>query len=382
MVDILAVGGFWLIILAVILRKPVMALIEKSKVQNAEVVALNDRVQKLETMLSTITGESNRISKEMSDLKDAADFSYKLLIEQQEAMKSLQTVRVLPANEGASSQRNIRNDSASNSPKMLSSNAPKQEDYGKIVNDHTVRFERTFPASPEKVWKYFTESDYLKMWLAEGSFEPQFGGRVELNFNVEEMPERRDKGSHIRGLVSRFEPRKALAFSWIDTQNSLESLVSIEFFEESGGDTKVVLTHSRLPQNRMHEFMAGWHAHLDVLMARIKNLMPPEFAERFREVVQVYITIVATVIVTAGPASAAGNDYQIISTERAHLMSRYDDIWRGVDGLQREITNLKRDHSSESEKVIDRLDKELQDKYRDLRQVEFEIRDLDQAVKN
>ncbi len=83
MVDILAVGGFWLVILCAVLRRPIMMLVEKSSVQNADVKALNDRINNLESLVLTISQENNTLNKEISELKESAEFSYKLLDQQQ-----------------------------------------------------------------------------------------------------------------------------------------------------------------------------------------------------------------------------------------------------------------------------------------------------------
>lgn len=83
MVDILAVGGFWLVILCAVLRRPIMMLVEKSSVQNADVKALNDRINSLESLVLSISQENSTLNKEISELKESAEFSYKLLDQQQ-----------------------------------------------------------------------------------------------------------------------------------------------------------------------------------------------------------------------------------------------------------------------------------------------------------
>jgi hypothetical protein len=132
----------------------------------------------------------------------------------------------------------------------------------------------------------------------------------------------------------------------------------------------------------MHEFMAGWHAHLDILTARLKNAVPPSFQKRFREVVQTYAMLTASFIISIGPASAAADNEgrQAIQAERSHLMARYDNIWRDADDLHRQIDILKRDNSDESSHAVSKLEKALQDEYRDLHQVELDIRDANLAL--
>jgi hypothetical protein len=88
--------------------------------------------------------------------------------------------------------------------------------------------------------------------------------------------------------------------------------------------------------------------------------------------------------VSANPALASSSDeaYQMISTERAHLMTRYDVAARDVDDLQKQIAVLRHDTSREAERAESELDKQLSYKNRELQQLEFQIRDLDDAMKS
>ncbi|MBX9573473.1 MAG: SRPBCC family protein [Candidatus Obscuribacterales bacterium] len=380
---ILAIGGFWLVILVLVLKKPISTLLEQSKVRQAEIAALNDRIQKMEGLLASVTEDCNRVNHELGELKQTADFSHKLLREHQRSLESIQSAQLAQSVKILEpTQPGDKGIPGGSQPRMLNSNAPKAEDFGKVINEHTIRFERTFNTSRERLWSYITETPNLSAWLADGFIEDQFGGRVELVFSANQPPDRQGQDTKIRGLVSHCEANKSLAFSWIDTENQLESLVSIELVD-AGEQTKLILTHSRLPHSKMHEVMASWHAHLDILMARVRNIMPPDFVERFREVIQVYITIVATVAISATPVSAAGTtDYQSISADRSHLMVKYDNLWREVDTLQRDMSTLKRDSSNDAKKELDQINNDLKDRYRDLQQLEYQIRDLDKALKN
>jgi uncharacterized protein YndB with AHSA1/START domain/outer membrane murein-binding lipoprotein Lpp len=375
---ILAIGGFWLCVLLAIMKKPLMAYIEKSKVQESQdVKAISQRMQQLESAVATM-------GKDVQEMKDTSEFAHKLLIDSAQHIAEAHRLLALNAQQLANSQTLLTESAQplADPVKLLTTNVPLMADLGKVINDHTVSFERLLPVPVDRVWQYLTEPEYLRQWLAVSSMEPRVGGRVELNFDVEEMPERKEKGTNIRGLISCFEPQSALAFSWIDTANNLESAVSFQLIAR-GEQTSVIVTHSRLPKNRMHEFMAGWHTHLDVLKARLTNAVPPQFGKRFREVVQTYAVVVAaSVVVSGAPAQAAGSQeqYQVIQTERSHLLSKYDAVWKDADNLKHEIAVIKRDNSPEASRAADRLDRQLADEYNDLRQLELSIRDLDKAL--
>jgi uncharacterized protein YndB with AHSA1/START domain/outer membrane murein-binding lipoprotein Lpp len=376
--DVLAIGGFWLCIIIAIMKKPLMAYIEKSKMQESQdVKAISLRMQQLESAMATM-------GKDVQEMKDTSEFAHKLLIDSAQHIAEAHRLLALNAQQLANQQTLV---TASPQPqpdpvKLLTTNVPLMADMGKVINDNTVSFERLLPAPVDRVWQYLTNPEHLGQWLAASSIEPRVGGRVELNFDVDEMPERKEKGANIRGLISCFEPQSALAFSWIDTANNLESAVSFQLIAR-GEQTSVIVTHSRLPKNRMHEFMAGWHTHLDVLKARLTNAVPPQFGKRFREVVQTYAVVVAASVVVSGvPAQAAPSQeqYQVIQTERSHLLSKYDAVWKDADNLKHEIAAIKRDNSPEASRAADRLDRQLADEYNDLHQLELSIRDLDKAL--
>jgi len=87
---------------------------------------------------------------------------------------------------------------------------------GRVIDSHTIRFERLLPGPVERVWDYLTRPECLANWLAEGEMDPRAGGQVELRFDVHEVPERAKAGAIIRGVVARFEPPRVLACSWVD----------------------------------------------------------------------------------------------------------------------------------------------------------------------
>jgi uncharacterized protein YndB with AHSA1/START domain len=378
----LAIGGFWLVILVAMLKKPLMQYIVKSKAQESkDVIELKARVLQLEGALATM-------SKDVLEMKDTSEFAHKLLSDSAQQVANIS--RLLADKGGADSgSHNLiafspaKEDS---SVKLLTDNDVPLADLGKVVNEHTVRFERVLPVSADRVWQYLTTPECLSRWLATATLEPRIGGRVTLDFDVTEMPQRLEGGANIRGLVSWIEPQRGLAYSWIDTKTNMESVVSFELTPQGEQSTSLVVTHSRLPKDKMHEYMAGWHTHLDVLKARLSNVAPPNFRRRFGQVVKTYAAIVATVVASGGSALAAQgtgvnpNVYQAVQTERSQLMSKYDLLSRDADNIQRRINLLKQDNSNESDHVIDQLDRQLQGEYRDIHKIELEIKDIDRAT--
>ena len=152
-----------------------------------------------------------------------------------------------------------------------------------LVEPGTVRLERLLPGPLERVWAYITESDKRAKWLASGEFDLRLGGKIRLEFDncslssEKTTPEKyRDRGmGKFDGVITRLEPMRALAHTW--AWNGGDTEVSYELTPK-GKDVLLTITHRRLPsRSMMLGVSAGWHAHLDVLVARARGEDPAPF---------------------------------------------------------------------------------------------------------
>jgi septal ring factor EnvC (AmiA/AmiB activator) len=86
---------------------------------------------------------------------------------------------------------------------------------------------------------------------------------------------------------------------------------------------------------------------------------------------------------TSNPAIASSVDeaYKFIVAEQGQLVSRYDATARDVDELEKQIAVLKHDLSQEAKRAENELEKQLTLKSRELTDLKFQIRDLEQALK-
>ena len=105
-----------------------------------------------------------------------------------------------------------------------------------IVEDAAVELERLLPGSAERVWEHLTQPELLSQWLPVTRLEPREGGIVTLRPEGPQGPE-------VRGVVTRWEPARALAFTW-DEPDAPPSEVTLELHPE-GEHTRLVLTHGR-----------------------------------------------------------------------------------------------------------------------------------------
>lgn len=159
------------------------------------------------------------------------------------------------------------------------------------IEPGTVRLERRLPGPLSRAWEYFTRPERMAEWLAQAELEPRAGGRVELRFDVDEVPERRRGGAVIRGEVTRWDPPGALGLTWADAtpgvapDGAAGPASEVEFQLEERGDRVVVtVVHGRLPDAALASVAAGWHTHLAVLDARMNGQAPPAFVDVYRSV--------------------------------------------------------------------------------------------------
>src|SRR5690349_14792849 len=52
--------------------------------------------------------------------------------------------------------------------------------FAQPIGTDAIRIERVLPGPRERIWRYLTESDLRRRWLAAGAFGLMPGGAVEL----------------------------------------------------------------------------------------------------------------------------------------------------------------------------------------------------------
>jgi len=159
-------------------------------------------------------------------------------------------------------------------------------EYGELLDESTVKFERLLPGPIERVWSYLTESDKRAQWLCAGDVETTIEGHVDMHFHnvslsseddiprpekYKDMPEKMS----FSGKVTRCEPPHVLEHTWVFGDES--SAVHYELTEQ-GDKVKLVLTHSRLESaDTVLSVSGGWHTHLNVLADVLGGSKPRPF---------------------------------------------------------------------------------------------------------
>jgi uncharacterized protein YndB with AHSA1/START domain len=163
------------------------------------------------------------------------------------------------------------------------------EAYGEVIEPNTLRIKRLLPGSIDRVWQYLTDSDLRRQWLASGVMEMRIGAPFELVWRNEDLenagqrPEGFDEEHRLQSEITEVDPPRRLGYTF---GNAGE--VTFEL-ESRGDEVLLILTHRRLPdRDTMLKVAAGWHAHLDVLGAKISGESPPPFWANWAELREQY----------------------------------------------------------------------------------------------
>ncbi len=171
-------------------------------------------------------------------------------------------------------------------------------EYGELLDQSSVRFERMLPGPIERVWDYLTDGDKRARWLCGGDTEPKVGGRMEMKFHnatittPDDLPPEKYKDMNgpmeYSGTVTAWQPPKLFAHTW--EHEGTESEVRYEL-ESVGDEVRLVLTHRRMATpEELAGACGGWHVHLAILDSVLSGTEAPPFwathieiEDRYRE---------------------------------------------------------------------------------------------------
>jgi uncharacterized protein YndB with AHSA1/START domain len=154
-----------------------------------------------------------------------------------------------------------------------------EDAYGVLTEPATLKIQRLLPGPIERIWAYLTDSDLRRQWLAAGQMELKVGAPVELVWRNNELtnpPGQRPPGSsddhRMQSRITELDPPHKLAITWGSAGG-----VSFEL-EPKGNQVLLTLIHRRVPdRTTLLNVSAGWHMHLDVLVARVAGKEPAPF---------------------------------------------------------------------------------------------------------
>lgn len=150
--------------------------------------------------------------------------------------------------------------------------------FAALTSPDTVRLERVLPGPIERVWRHLTDSELRRQWLAAGDMAPHVGAGFELVWRNDELtdpPGARPEGfgaeHRMRSTITAYEPPHRLAFTWGDGEVTFD-------LARRADDVLLTVTHRGIrDRNNLLMIGAGWHMHLDILIARLSGIRPQPF---------------------------------------------------------------------------------------------------------
>lgn len=153
--------------------------------------------------------------------------------------------------------------------------------HGVLTAPDTLTIQRLLPGPIERVWAYLTDSELRRQWLASGAMEMKVDAPFEFvwrNDDLSDPPGRRPEGfpaeHRMQGRITELDPPRRLGITWGTSGGGV--VFTLE--PRSGGKVLLTLVHRRLVERAsLLNVSAGWHMHLDILVARVSGQAPTPF---------------------------------------------------------------------------------------------------------
>jgi uncharacterized protein YndB with AHSA1/START domain len=133
---------------------------------------------------------------------------------------------------------------------------------------HSLTIKRVLDATPEQVFKAWTDPSQMKKWLSPENLtvrdavsENKVGGKYEVAM----YDETKDQVHKAVGEFKTYEPNKSFSVTWNwEGLEAPETLLSIELTPRGESETEITLTHSGFPvQAAADEHKKGWESTLN-----------------------------------------------------------------------------------------------------------------------
>ena len=166
----------------------------------------------------------------------------------------------------------------------------KHDAWGALTEPATLKIQRLLPGPVERIWAYLTDSELRRKWLAAGAMDMKVGAPFELvwrNDELSDSPAARPEGfpeeHRMQSRITELDPPRKLSIAWNNSGD-----VTFEL-EPTGEGVLLTVTHRRLPdRSTMLKVSAGWHMHLDTLVARAMGNEPAPFWEGWNRLQKEY----------------------------------------------------------------------------------------------
>ncbi|MEI2651881.1 MAG: helix-turn-helix domain-containing protein [Microthrixaceae bacterium] len=159
--------------------------------------------------------------------------------------------------------------------------------FGRYVEPTTLTIVRRLPGPAERVWRHLTDPTLRRQWLADGAMTPRrarrssWCGATTRSRRRPPSSPRASAPSRARPAASSSSTRRAGCAS--SGPASATSRSSSSRRAKEGGRAADRRAPAGLPdRDTAIGVGAGWHAHLDILAARMRGATPPSFWAHWR----------------------------------------------------------------------------------------------------
>lgn len=167
----------------------------------------------------------------------------------------------------------------------------RDDSFGRLTEPTTLSIQRVLPGPVERVWAYLTESDKRRQWLAAGDMTLQAGAPFKFTWRNDELttpsgqrPEGWPEEHSMEQRIIEVDPPRRLVIGW-----GKAGEVAFDLEERNDGKVLLKLVHRGLPgRPDLLNLAGGWHAHLDILVARIAGHEPEPFWDYWARIRQDY----------------------------------------------------------------------------------------------
>lgn len=151
------------------------------------------------------------------------------------------------------------------------SDAAVLDTYGTVTAPSTLTIVRLLPGPLERVWAYVTESDLRRLWLAAGDMPLAVGADFTLTWRNDELTDppgaRPAEFGEEHSMVCRVTEVNAPRRLGFTFGTAGEVTITLQ---KQGERVLLTLVHAGAPSRvALLSVSTGWHAHLDVLVARL-----------------------------------------------------------------------------------------------------------------
>lgn len=154
----------------------------------------------------------------------------------------------------------------------------KPEDVAAMRDDASLVIQRWLPGPVERIWRYQTEAELRRKWLASGDMELAPGAAMELVWRNDDLSDPGDarpdgfpEEQRMPSQVIAVDPMRCLTIAWGKGEVSFE-------LTETGDKALLTLTHRGLDDPSARNMIAaGWHEHLSILAATISGIRAVSF---------------------------------------------------------------------------------------------------------